>query len=173
MATRMPSEYSETGKGSRHAHFEHTIRIPVEMQHTPMYSRTTPISSGRRTPMHGHVVEAVFAPTNQRAGEKSENSTLRPVRPQSERLLLTTPVLRPNSVLVGSRGPLLREQFGLSKLGLDGLTRKGLVHIRDVIRPLSASVLERKRKRREILKSAKGRRHVNKSVQQDDESNEE
>ena len=170
MATRMPSEYSETGKDSRHAHFEHTIRMSVETQHTPMYGRTTPIS-GRRTPMHGHVVDAAFVPTNQRAGERSENSTPRQVRPQSERL--TTPVLRPNSVLVGSRGPLLREQFGLSKLGLDGLTRKGLVHIRDVIRPLSASVLERKRKRREILKSAKGRRHANKSEQQDYESNEE
>ena len=176
IATRMPFEYSEGGKGTRHAHFEHTIHIPLEKP-TPtcMSGRSTPIS-GRRTPgslkIHGHMIEATFA-IHQRPGDRSDNSTPRQARLRNECPITgaTTPVQRPESGLHGHRQPLLRKQLGLSKLGLDGLTRKGLV--RDVIRPLSASVLERKRRRREILKSAKRRQHITKPGDQNDQSKEE
>ena len=175
MATRMPSEYLlETGRSSRRAHFELTIRVPAEStpaHHIPTTGRSTPGSS-RKTLMHRHMTCSTLATTNQRQGERSTISTPRQLRSPNERL--TTPVLRPNSVLLGCREPPLREKFGLSKLGVEGLTKKGLIHIRDVIRPLSASVLDRKRKRREKIKSAKGRQHIDKQGDQDDgESSEE
>ena len=62
---------------------------------------------------------------------------------------------RPLSGLYNRGESRVHEALGLSKLGMEALTRKGRLSAN--VRPLSAPVKRGKRKKRSVLKSAKGR----------------
>ena len=77
---------------------------------------------------------------------------------------------RPLSGLYNRGESRVHEAFGLSKLGTEVLTRRGRLSAN--VRPLSAPVKRGKRKKRSVLKSAKGR-YVASADDSQKENNEE
>ena len=174
VAYKIPAEYANTVKNIRHAHFQETVndktkRISHVTDKTPILkSGLTNEEAGSRprsaTPNARHGLSEMCSSRPRAAGPDRHT---RKHEEQAHNNL--THSQRPKSGVRAREEPLLHTQLGLSKLGMEELTRKD--GGRANIRPLSAPVTEERRKRRRALKSAKGR-YGTRSDERKDQSDE-
>lgn len=160
VAYKMPAEYSSSVKNIRHAHFLETVNGKTNRT-SYVTGKTSVVKSGLTNEEAGRNLRSATPKARQGLSEmcSSQSRAVGADRHSKKREEQShsnlTHSQRPKSGVRAREEPLLYKQLGLSKLGMEELSRKG--GVRANIRPLSAPVTEERRRRRRALKSAKGR----------------